>query len=557
MALQLRPRWVYDDGEPVTLELRLPQRPWLPGTGTVGGSDVSAAGVPSAFLIRRDHTWSLTLRFFESEWPSIERLVAHLQGGSSATWYPDAGQDETRTVYGVTPAMGDPVTPRRGDDPGTLELDLVIRRTTTAVVRDRFFDRALFRYKAGDDLRDATFARSGTVGPYTDADGLLKALAADIPRIDWEYAPGELRPSLPGLLLESPAFTNLVSDEDLTNWSKTGPPDVTGGIDDPAGGTGAYTITDDAGGSAEYISGTVPYTGSDGWAAWLVRPRTFPSSGSQAVGLYDDSAGPTGLIFANIDAWSVLTGPTLNVLAGTMWTRYVGNGYWAIIGVSDSIDSGHTNRMRFIPGNAGATGAYDAFRPLAGDGVSPPWSILGESEVKQAETLTHPWTHRPQAMCGIDDFRELERPNWATEGGSQRRIFEIGTGDTAGRLVLSRPSAADTYQILHQTAAGGPVTSTVDINPSWGDRVQLFWWLDEDGKVNIAGRKQALGATAWSAITTGTQSSAVDLPPEWSGPLLHAGSIGSVGRGSMKLYNRVIMPGASLSTDALLAELGR
>ena len=134
-----RPRWVYNDGSAVDYTMSLPQRPWGHGSQALGGSMVSAAGTPESYEIRRDYLMDLVLRFPESEWTNVERLVRHLQRSGSATWYPDQGDAGTsHTVYGVSPAMGEPIRPSRTDDIGTLELAITIRRTTSTIFTDEF-----------------------------------------------------------------------------------------------------------------------------------------------------------------------------------------------------------------------------------------------------------------------------------------------------------------------------------------------------------------------------------------------------------------------------------
>ncbi len=133
MASPFQPRWVYDDGSAVDYSMSIPQRPWDFGSRGIGGSDSSAAGVPAAFQIRRDYLMHLRLRFPEGEWDDVERLVRHLQRAGSATFYPD--QDRalpSHTVYGVTPALGEEIRPRRSDEISTMELDITIRRTTSS-----------------------------------------------------------------------------------------------------------------------------------------------------------------------------------------------------------------------------------------------------------------------------------------------------------------------------------------------------------------------------------------------------------------------------------------
>lgn len=143
MAFPLRPRWVYTDAlGAVDYTMSLPQRPWDFGSRVpagAGGMEVSGSGVPAAYEIRREYLLHLTLRFAESEWATVERLLRHLQRAGSATFYPDATAGDNHTVYGESPAMGEEIRPRRSDEPSTLEIDVTVRRTTEAIFDDEYY----------------------------------------------------------------------------------------------------------------------------------------------------------------------------------------------------------------------------------------------------------------------------------------------------------------------------------------------------------------------------------------------------------------------------------
>lgn len=140
MALPLRPRFTYTDSVgSVDLTLSLPQRPWGFGSQGVGGSDVAGSGIPAAFEVRRDYLVHLTLRFDESEWAAVERLVRHLQRAGSVVFYPDTSAGDNHTMYGHSPTLTEEIRPRRTDEPSTLEIDVTVRRTTEAIYDDEYF----------------------------------------------------------------------------------------------------------------------------------------------------------------------------------------------------------------------------------------------------------------------------------------------------------------------------------------------------------------------------------------------------------------------------------
>lgn len=140
MSPPLRPRVVYNDGSAVDFTFSLPQRPWRPGTRGVGGSDVSGAGVPESFEVRRDERLHVTLRFTESEWADVRRMIVHGQNSGTITWYPDADDAGTsHTVYLDEPPLDEEAVPQPGEYGGDLEIDIVIRRTTEVAFTDEYF----------------------------------------------------------------------------------------------------------------------------------------------------------------------------------------------------------------------------------------------------------------------------------------------------------------------------------------------------------------------------------------------------------------------------------
>lgn len=171
------PRWVYNDGSSVDYTLALPQRPWSFGSLGHGAMGVTASGIPAGYEVRRDYTLDLGLRFPETEWPDVERLVRHLQRARPATLYLDSENEQAaHTVYGEAPAMGEPIRPRRGTEPSTLELDVTVRSATATIFTEAYFEdpTGLWYFREVDGglvltnvLRDATHFLD------IDANGLL------------------------------------------------------------------------------------------------------------------------------------------------------------------------------------------------------------------------------------------------------------------------------------------------------------------------------------------------------------------------------------------------
>ena len=112
------------------LRLSLPCRPWVPVSRGIGGSEVSAAGVPAAYEIRRDRIQRVTLRVLEDEWEQVEAWLEWAQRTALPfRWRFD--QDNAATEYDVyldAPAMGDPIEPQRSADFGSvLEITIDLR----------------------------------------------------------------------------------------------------------------------------------------------------------------------------------------------------------------------------------------------------------------------------------------------------------------------------------------------------------------------------------------------------------------------------------------------
>lgn len=126
------PKVVYREGA-ATLLLTLPQRLWTPVSTAVGGTDVSAAGVPESFVIRRDQSLDARLLFREGEWPAVHAWLAWMQDtAGTCRFFPDRDASTYRTCYLESPKVGEEIRPERGEHPGTYEIGLRLRTTGTA-----------------------------------------------------------------------------------------------------------------------------------------------------------------------------------------------------------------------------------------------------------------------------------------------------------------------------------------------------------------------------------------------------------------------------------------
>ncbi len=139
--LPRRPRWVYTDAAgAVDYSMSEPQLPWTPGSLSMGGSDISGAGIPAAFVIRQEDLLHMTLRFPTGEIADVFRLVRFLQEGV-ATAVLRLDQDVpavTDTVWGHSPGLEEEIRPRKGDLLEMWELDITVRRSTAGIFEDDY-----------------------------------------------------------------------------------------------------------------------------------------------------------------------------------------------------------------------------------------------------------------------------------------------------------------------------------------------------------------------------------------------------------------------------------
>jgi hypothetical protein len=555
--LARRPRWTYTDSiSPVDYHARLPQRVWTAGVSTVGGTDVSGAGVPAAFLIRRDHPWRLTLRFWESEWPSVERLVAHLQSGGSATFYPDRLSAESHTVYGVSPAMGEDVSPRISDEPAVRELDIVIRPTTSTTVRRTYHGRALWRFRAGDDPRHITFTRTGSIGARRNYEGVQEQLAANRLRTNWRMVNGVWREYT---RLEAPRTNLFLRSQELDNaaWSKS---EATVVANAGVGGDGTTTadrLVPSTNSTPHHATQSVTATADVtyalsvevqasgyGFAALMLYENG--DTGNRAYAVFDLADG--GVEATNQNGTGAFVAAAAEDLGGGRWKLMlvgsVGDGATAIVG-----------RLTVLQ-----TGAQTPFTNWAGDGTSGVlfWGMQVENNVREAssyiptttaaasrgaEAFSDAFPFTPAQLAAMGgatfylDFIEGMVPNFADEGGISTRLIQVGTTGVGNpRVELHRVGGADTYRMLHNNGAGTQVTSTADVNPARRNRTQLAGQFAPSGAVTLLARKSGTTDASGSASGASTPGAA------WSSANIRLG--GAVaGRGIQDYRDAVVFPG--------------
>lgn len=132
--IPFRSRFIYGiGGAQVDWTTTLPIRSWNRATGTTsGGSRTSAAGIPAAYIVRRDHNLSFILRLYEEEWPDLHGLLQWGQYAESFLWYPDAGGTviaDPVSVWLESPKATVDISPTRSAEfPRILEQEIMLRK---------------------------------------------------------------------------------------------------------------------------------------------------------------------------------------------------------------------------------------------------------------------------------------------------------------------------------------------------------------------------------------------------------------------------------------------
>jgi hypothetical protein len=560
LELPLAPRWVYTDATgAVDFHMALPQRAWTVGALDVGGSDVSGAGVPAAFRIRRDSIWRLTLRFREREWGNVERLLAHLQGAGSVTFYPDRLRAESHTLYLVSPAMGEEVAPRPGDEPSTQELDITVRPTTSAVVRRRYYSRALWRFSAGDDARQVTFTRSGAIGARRNFEGRLEQLAANQLRTTWRSVNGVWQPLT---LLEAPASNGFLRSNELDNaaWTKSACSIVANQSQGPTDLPGVETldkIVEDSANTAHLVSQAATLTADAVYALsafMLADTRTWAFldflNGANVVRAFFNMA--TGAVGTLEDEG---TGLAVRAYVEDFKRTFPGLYRCVVVGLVGSGATSISGRVALTTGDGITTYLGDGTSAIRAGCLQLEEGVVASSYIptttgvasRGAEAFTDAFTYTPREIAEMGgatiylDFVEGLAPNWVQEGGSTLRLVNIGAhGGTAPRSYLIRPAGGDSYTFAYDPSSA--VESTVDLNPSRLDRIQLAaQFIPSADKRSLS--VKLLGRKNGTTNATGAQSSNAVALSAFSDDVIALGGLSTSGRGNQEYDDAIVFPG--------------
>lgn len=356
--------------------------------------------------------------------------------------------------------------------------------------------------------------RTGTTAKHLARDGVIRGVDANIPAIEWLDLDGDGLLDTPIFLTQNERI-NVQDEDDLNDgidWIPAGAA-ITPGIDDPLGGTGAFTIADDNNAAVESLSRTISFTG-DGVKAFLIALRERSHATTTQFELTGDAS--TRML---ISLTGYVSGrPTLVTGIGeVLGVRPWANGYWIAAMRSTAVTASQTNALRIYPaaGTASHVASLDIFRVNAFNADEPYLSILNESETRGADQASVPFPAPRVAMTGLIEYIDgvSDAPSAfhrlaeiANAAGTSPQV-EIGKAATTGVLTISHASSL--------TA----VSSTVDINSAWGDRVRCRWAIYDDGSAQIWASKDS--GSGFGAELEGTRSGALSMTEPFSRPTFY------------------------------------
>lgn len=504
-------------------------------TGRDYRADVRVASVPQLFDLGTDTPVSGSRSWQEFlDWARLKNAFRFIPDETYPGFYlPDCYLVEPMEGFGSLAPDGN----RR-------EFDLVIRNATYD------FGPALrgimLEYRPGG-LQDLLTVTRATAANQIVKDQTLASVASGVLR-DRHWI-GGVRTAL----LEA-ARTQLATNPDTpASWSDVGTPVVTTGQTDPWGGSAAVQIEDDDGAGREGRSTGITFA-SDGIQIVEVAIRAG-TAGVLGIDV-DDTAAPATRATVKV-TWQGGTTPPVVEDSGlgdgaqqyfSSLSVYddAGNLWWIVRFSVANIVSANAHTVTVVVGTTGAaTGTFFLAGANAFDSTYPSSWQGGSLGTRNADQVTSVFPWKPQAMHGYVRFIEQAEPNWVNVGGVAPRILNVGGAGTDA-LDIYKLAGGDSYAITH-AGASGTVTSTIDLNSSHGDEIELFPQVFSDGSVKLSGRKNG------GSIVAGTQSAALAFARAWSAQTLQDGGIGANGGGDIGLIERKVLVGPGTTLDAAAA----
>lgn len=344
-------------------------------------------------------------------------------------------------------------------------------------------------------------------GTYWDVDGVIQAIAANLLR-NKHYMKANDSSTYRTTLLEK-SFENVNTENDLTQWFRSGTPQVTGGQPDPAGGNNAYTVEDDSAGGTEYIEEAYVFTGSDTprGVFFIVKENTHPGAYRQNLTILATSGTPGFRLKMEITSWSSGE-PQINENIGTLlgkWELY--GGYWILLCQTVQLTISETHSCRLYPASSG-TGKIDVFLCGAFDELYfLPLSVLSASEVTTKDILTDSYTEDPQESNWFTSFIYT-----GYHSSQEMVIWQIGAN--ASEYLRLHIDQTPVVSIMHhngsdEVGAGKNLTSA---GVEYGDLIEVRVHVADDGDVRLELSINGVskGTTAYSTGDHGLASSFTD-----------------------------------------------
>jgi hypothetical protein len=382
--------------------------------------------------------------------------------------------------------------------------------------------------EAQDNASTFTRAQADAAEATTYVGGSERVVLTDanIPRVSWNDGTSSL-------LIEK-AHDNLHQTDAVSSWTdnQTSGTTITSNVSDPAGGTGAYTITGATGGASRGRSAGINAFSDTGIksAVFVIKEGTMPSSGNQMLGL-EDSGSTAWRLRLTITGW-VAGKPTITATTGThLGSRYIGSGFWAVYGATTSCthESGGSavaHRVYVYSNESSVTCSGDCpaitvYRVNVYNDVVPRYSLISQSGDPKAETFYADFVAPPQAMTVYAKFQDA-----GTLANSLQGIVHIGgSGATTGaRFQIVSPSAT-AYGVLHGNGVDASITANITSSAVWANVVELRGVLNADGSVLIGQSLDSGTETTNSTATTRSLASA------WNDSRIYIGSRGTATQG--------------------------
>lgn len=537
--------WIHGTGTERVILLDMPLREVRPGfTQTAYTAEsLDKTSIATVSVGSGAHELVGTIRY-EDDAQGLLDLIAFGATNGSLTYLPNLTDPDTNySVKLISPrdltALTLDLDSQRAVF-GEMQVEVRFRKTDqTAFVEPYEGTNVLFLYRAGDTLARATFSRADTAHYVTKGYGTDSSAASGAARVHWVDTDSDGIRETPTLLLEG-ATTNLVvqSTNFSVTWATTGPPTLTSGQTDPAGGATAYLIADTDGAAQQYISIQPTFTtsGVSKAISLFVRQGTALAAGGSDIQLRDTTAGADRLL-ANI-TWANGV-PTVIASTGTLLgvERYIG-GWYRVLLQTVAVTVANTNELRIVPASVAAqTGNLFAWGVQAENALNPSSynPTAGGTDTRATDSLTFPWSARVQTMTVY--LRYIQQGLMPFASGTVG-LFGIGTAVNGKRMEVRATAGATTLSCV-----GSGVSGTVTPGATHGQVVEVVGWLRYTGSTRTA-TTQLQAAVNGVVGTAGSVSASASMDDTFGNNLLYVAGLAGGGIGtSLPMTHVAVMRG--------------